>query len=126
MIFAKYALMLVLAVFACQSFAADDSNDSQEKLKETIAYLTQRVAEADVIFIRNSKEYRPAEAAKHMTRKYEYFREQIRSPEDFIRLTATESLVSGKPYLVKSKDGRTIPCSEWLHGILREHRASQD
>jgi hypothetical protein len=126
MILSKYALMVVLAVFASQSLATDDFTNSQEELRDTIVYLTQRVAEADVVFIRNSKEYTPAEAAKHMTRKYEHFKEKIQSPEDFIRLTATKSVVSGKPYLVRMKDGRTIPCAEWLHGILRDYRVSQD
>jgi hypothetical protein len=125
MTFRKHAFVLVFAGFAGLSLAADGSTRSQENFQETIAYLTLRVAEADVTFIRNSKDYTPVEAAKHLTSKYQYFKEEIRTPEDFIRLIATKSIMSGKPYLVRTRDDKIIPCSEWLHGILHEYRHLQ-
>jgi len=46
------------------------------------------------------KSYSSEAAAEHARTKYRYFRSQIETPEDFIRLCATKSLISGKPYLV--------------------------
>jgi low affinity Fe/Cu permease len=121
----RYAPLVLLAVLACQNVAADDSDRSQENLDEVITYLTERVAAADVTFIRNSKEHTPEEAARHMLRKYKYFKKEIKTPEDFIRLTATRSTTTDEPYLGKTKDGRMLLSSNWLHRILWEYRQSQ-
>jgi hypothetical protein len=122
----RYVPLVVLAVLACQNVAADDSDRSQENLDEVITYLTERVAAADVTFIRNSREHTPEEAARHMLRKYKYFKKEIKTPEDFIRLTATRSTTTDEPYLVKTKDGRTLLSSDWLRRILLEYRQSQE
>nr|MBP7275588.1 DUF5329 family protein [Kiritimatiellia bacterium] len=72
--------------------------------------------------IRNGKEYTPAEAVNHMVRKRDHFKDQITSAEDFIRLAATKSEVSGKPYLVKTADGKTEELAAWLTRELERYR----
>jgi hypothetical protein len=54
--------------------------------------------------------------------KYEHFKAQIKTPEDFIRLAATKSLLTGQPYLVRTRDGKEMPLNTWLTDALREHR----
>jgi hypothetical protein len=39
-------------------------------------------------FIRNGASHTPAEAVAHVKAKYEHFKNQIKTPEEFIRLSA--------------------------------------
>ena len=51
-------------------------------------------------------------------------RDEIDTPEEFIELCATRSLLSGKPYQVINKHGETVDTSEWLTAELNEYRNS--
>ena|SRR5207253_11300271 len=95
-----------------------------EKLDETISYLLNYVAASNATFIRNGTSHTPAEAVAHIKAKYEHFKTEIKTPEDFIRLSASKSLMSGQPYLVRTPDGKEIRLDEWLTEALRAHRAS--
>jgi hypothetical protein len=68
------------------------------------------------------KAHTPQEAVAHVRAKYEHFKAQIKTPEDFIRLAATKSLLTGQPYLVRTRDGKEMPLNTWLTDALREHR----
>jgi hypothetical protein len=94
-----------------------------ENLEETIAYLLDYVAHSNATFIRNGTTHTPAEAVAHIKAKYEHFKSRIDSPEDFIRLSASKSLVSGKPYLVRMPDGKELHLDAWLTEALQKHRA---
>jgi hypothetical protein len=89
---------------------------------ETIEYLIASVSESDLTFIRNGKRYAGNEAAVHMRKKYDYFDDDIVSAEDFIRLAATRSLMSGKPYYVVLADGTRTKTADWLGTRLGEYR----
>jgi hypothetical protein len=93
-----------------------------EDLQSTIAFLLAYVKNSDVIFIRNNREHRPEEAAAHMRRKYEHFKDQIKTPEDFILLAGAKSLMIGKAYQVRMKDGKTMLTRTWLEEALVRHR----
>ena len=95
-------------------------------LSETIQYLLNFVKTSDCIFIRNNKEHTSAEAASHMQKKYEHFKDRIKTPEDFIRLTATKSLMTGKLYYIKLKDGKKLSSEAWLLRALEEYRQKQN
>ena len=96
-----------------------------EDLESTIQYLLDYVKNSEVVFIRNSHEHRSHEAAAHMRKKYAHFKDKIRTPEDFIRLTGTKSLMTGKYYQIRTKDGVTMPAQKWLEGILKEYRMKE-
>src|SRR6266576_247642 len=98
---------------------------SAEDLNQAVGYLLDFVAKSDCNFIRNGKSYPPKEASEHLKGKYEHCRKEIKTPEDFIRLAARKSLVSGQAYRVKSKDGKAIECATWLGKILEDYRKSQ-
>jgi hypothetical protein len=98
-----------------------DVNGSED-VDKVIKYLLDYVRKSDVIFIRNGKEHNPQAAAEHMERKLEHFRDEIETPEDFIRLTGTKSILSGKPYLVRFLDGEEIRSKEWLEKALEQYR----
>ena len=101
-----------------------ETASKKENTGEIIAYLLDEVAKSHLTFIRNGTEYSGQEAADHVRSKYEYFKSRIKSPEDFIQVCASQSLVSGKPYLVSTAQGR-IPVAKWLRAILTEHKKKQ-
>ena len=77
-----------------------------ESLEQTVNYLIDHVAKSDATFIRNGVSHTPAEAVAHIKAKYEHFKNQITTPEDFSRLTASKRLLTGKPYLVRAPNGK--------------------
>lgn len=98
---------------------------AEEDLQETIDYLLDYVRTSDVIFIRNNKEHTPEEAADHIFKKYKHYKKKIKTPEDFIRLAATKSMMSGKAYQIRTADGVTMTTAEWLTKALEEYRSNR-
>ncbi len=103
-------------------FAAPAHPAPSGDVDQTVEYLLDRVAHSDATFIRNGQSYNGADAAAHLRSKYDYFKHRINSPEDFIRLAASKSELSGRPYQVKTRDGRLLTSAEWLSQVLAEHR----
>jgi len=95
-----------------------------ESLDQTINFLLNHIAKADAVYVRNGSTYTPAQAAEHIRAKYEHFTSQIKTPEDFIRLAASKSLLSGQPYKVRPRGEKEQTMSEWLTKALQEHRAA--
>ena len=95
-----------------------------EPVDRIVQHLIAYVAQSDLTFIRNSKQYTAKEAAEHMQKKYEYYRNDIETPESFIELCATRSVLSGEPYLIINEQGEKIRTSEWLLKELQEYRNS--
>jgi hypothetical protein len=95
-----------------------------ESLDQTIQYLLDYVANSQATFTRNGTSHTPAEAVDHIRAKYEHFKDQIKTPQDFIRLSASKSLLTGKPYLVRTPDGKEMRLDAWLEDALRAHRAA--
>jgi hypothetical protein len=93
-----------------------------ESLEKTIDYLLDYVAKSDVTFVRNGQTHTPPQAVDHIKAKYEHFKKEIKTPEDFIRLSASKSLLTGQPYLVRTKDGKEMHLDAWLTDALKKHR----
>ena len=110
-------LMLMLLVLTPQAQAATS-------LDQTIAFLLQKIESTDATFIRNGKNYTSKQGVEHVRAKYEHFKKEIKTPEDFIRLSATQSLVSGKPYRVRFADGHEMRVADWLKDELQKYRAA--
>jgi hypothetical protein len=94
-----------------------------EDLDATVEYLITYVKESDVAFERNSTRYNGIEAAEHINMKYRHFKDDIDTPEKFIALCATGSLVTGKPYFIITREGEQLPSSEWLNAALAGYRS---
>jgi Family of unknown function (DUF5329) len=116
--FFRSPLLILIA-----SIALANSAKSAESLDQTISYLIDYVANSKATFIRNGSSYRPGEAAEHIKAKYAHFKKDIRTPEDFIRLSASKSILSGKPYLVRLPDGKEMHLDAWLTDALERHRS---
>lgn len=98
---------------------------AEESLEQTIAFLLHRIEAADATFIRNGQAHTPQEAVDHIKAKYAHFKKDIKTPEDFIRLAASKSWLTGKPYLVRTPEGKEIHLDEWLTEALKAHRAGE-
>ena len=120
----KYPIIILAALFSV-NIAFAETTASTDNPEQAIKYLLDFIANSDCTFIRNGKSYAPKEALEHIKAKYEYFKTEIKTPEDFIRFAATKSELSGKPYLVKFKDGKEMECAEWLSKALDDYRKSQ-
>ncbi|MEO5702501.1 MAG: DUF5329 family protein [Gammaproteobacteria bacterium] len=94
-----------------------------ENLQKTIKHLLAVVANSNHTFIRNGEAHTGKEAAQHMQAKYKHFKHKIKTPEDFIRLAASKSIMSGRPYLVKI-GSKEIRADRWLLSVLEEYRES--
>ena len=79
--------------------------------EEEITHLLQYIEDSDCIFIRNDKEYGSSQAKNHLEHKYKHAKRWIRTAEDFIKVIATKSSLSGMPYMVNC-DGQKMPSSK--------------
>lgn len=91
-------------------------------LEETVEYLIGFVDDSQVTFVRNGSKYPSGEAAAHIRKKYRHFIDRIDTPEKFIELCASRSLVTGREYQVITADGAHVPSSNWMLGALAAYR----
>ncbi len=91
--------------------------------QELIDQLIQEVGQMnDVTFIRNGSDHDAKEAADHLRQKMHYFEGEIHTADDFIRLCATHSELSGLPYKVREADGTVRDSAPFLHDLLLKLR----
>jgi enoyl-CoA hydratase/carnithine racemase len=97
-------------------------SDAEDKLIDT---LIQRVSKMSaMVFMRNGNEYTAADAAKHMQAKYDYFKKELATAEDFIERCASRSEMTGQAYKVKLNNGTVRDANEFLNSELRAMRQS--
>lgn len=90
-----------------------------------IDQLIDRVAQmSTVVFIRNGSEASAHDAAAHLRDKYDYFRDQIVTAEDFIRLCGTRSEMTRIAYRVRFAGGQERPAAEVLQEQLNALRSA--
>lgn len=87
---------------------------AEEPLASRINTLILTIEDSGCHFIRNGKTYTPVESVAHIKKKYKYFRNDIDSIDKFIELSASKSLISGKPYYVLCDDGQRQVSATWL------------
>ena len=54
----------------------------------------------------------------HVRAKLRTFQSADQNAGGFIRLAGTSSLLTGKPYLVRTRDGKEMPLNAWLTDAL--------
>ena len=82
--------------------------------KDKIDYLLGKLATSHVSFIRNGEEHNGAWAKAHLEKKFKDLSGQDLTADEFIRNVASTSTQTGKPYLIKSKDGHTEEAGKWF------------
>lgn len=114
------SLFAILPLLATTAFAAAPKADAE------IDALLKRLRTSGCSFQRNGTWYEAAKATEHLQTKRAYFdkKGKLSSAEDFIRLAATESSMSGKAYQVKCPDQPQVPSARWLLAELAKLRAA--
>lgn len=74
----------------------------------------------DAQFIRNGSAYNATEAGAHLRMKLKYAGRTVKTAPDFIRLCGSASSMSGKPYLIRYKDGREVKSGDFLWTELKK------
>jgi Family of unknown function (DUF5329) len=71
-------------------------------------------------FVRNGTAYDAKAAADHLRLKLKNAGDRVTTAEDFIRLCASVSSLSGKPYQIRFSDGRVVSSEAFLRERLVE------
>lgn len=116
-------LLFAMAIILFSCFAAQGGEPSNrgKNTDVVIEYLLDQIARSNLTFIRNGAEYSGREAAIHIRDKYAYLKSQVKSPEDFIHVCASQSLLSGEYYMISTEHGQ-ITVEKWLEQKLKGDR----
>lgn len=89
--------------------------------KQKIEALIKQVADLkDAKFVRNGSNYNADSAAVFLRRKWEANESEVKTARDFIDKVASFSGTSGKPYLIRFKDGGEIKSRDFLLAQLKK------
>lgn len=83
-----------------------------------IDFLISYVNNSSCIFNRNGIDYTGSEAITHIKRKYDYYKNDIKTTRDFIKFSATKSEMSGRKYTVRCKNNEPQELGKWLEKAL--------
>ena len=106
---------LFIAIGHCP--AAEPTPAEKAKIEALIANVEGL---ADAKFVRNGTTYDAKTAAKFLRGKWNSNSDDIATAADFIAKAATGSSTSGKPYLIRQKDGSETKCAEYLAAQLKK------
>ena len=110
------AAFVILALFS----GALSAQDNIEKKK--IEFLISSVENMKgAIFIRNGSEHDGKAAAEHLRMKLKNAGGYVQTADDFIRLCASQSYITGKPYMIRLSNGKTIKSEEYFREKLKEY-----
>jgi len=107
-------------LFSNAAYSNIDKNQQME-----IDFLISYVHNSKCIFNRNGINYKGSEAVTHIKRKYDYFKNEIKTTKDFIELAATKSEISGRNYTVKCKNSKLQELGKWLLKALSTLRKNK-
>ena len=121
---------LVLSLLVCCSviFVFTDKNaraDVPENQVAEVNHLISFVKTSDCVLNRNGTDHPGEKSVAHIQKKYNYFRNKIKSTEDFIDYSATKSTMSGKYYTVTCPGQETVRSQDWLLKELARFRSTQ-
>ena len=107
---------VILAIFS-GSLSAQDNIE-----KKKIEFLISSVENLKgAIFIRNGSEHDGKAAAEHLRMKLKNAGSYVKTADDFIRLCASKSYITGRPYMIKLSNGKTIKSEEYFREKLKEY-----
>ncbi len=111
----KFLVILLVAV------SAGALADTQKEIEHLLDF----VVNTSCKYERNGTLYGGIEAQGHIKKKYQYFMDKIKSAEDFIKYSATESTISGKKYTILCENKPVQNSADWLLEELKKFRQGQ-
>lgn len=117
----KHLSLLAIATIAMSVSAAVPTPAAKAEIDQ----LLTRLQSSGCQFERNGSWHDATEARAHIERKYRYLlkKELVGTTEDFIKLAASQSSVSGKPYQVKC-GAEQVTSGRWMTDQLKQVRAT--
>jgi hypothetical protein len=107
-------LMILFALVAASAYAQDHPETTK------IQYLISCVEALEgARFIRNGSEYDARAASNHLRLKLKTAGGKVRTAEDFITLCASQSSMTGQPYLIRFADGTTVKSEVFFRNKLK-------
>ncbi len=95
---------------------------AQADYKTEIEHLIGYVKATECTYIRNGTSHNGLEGASHIKKKYDHHKKDVASAEDFIRLSATKSMISGSKYYIKCPGSPKVESGVWLLQELERYR----
>ena len=117
----KYLFIISVMICNVAMFDVTMADVPADQLKE-VNHLLDYVKDSACTINRNGTDYPANEGVDHIKRKYDYFRSDINSSEDFIEYSATKSTMSGKYYTVSCPGKETMKTRDWLLAELKRFR----
>ncbi|MDR0550008.1 MAG: DUF5329 family protein [Deltaproteobacteria bacterium] len=108
-------LTLTLSIFFLAASAEALPPAEAQRVEKFLTALSQ---EKDLVFIRNGSEYPASRAVRHLRRKLKSSQDKLRTADEFIDQVASKSSLSGKPYLIRQKDGVKEEAGPYFHKLL--------
>mgnify|MGYP001815368572 CR=1 FL=1 len=108
----------LILLFFSVALLADVPGEQQAEVN----YLLNYVEKSGCVMNRNGSRHNGGEAVSHIQKKYDYFRDEINSTEDFIEYSATKSTMSGKYYTVECPGAEPVKSQDWLLDALQVYR----
>ena len=118
----QFKLILIFAfTLASGDFSFAQAQTLPNSEKQKIEALIKHVADLkDAKFVRNGSAYNADSAAVFLRRKWEANESEVKTARDFIDKVASFSGTSGKPYLIRFKDGSEIKSRDFLLAQLKK------
>ena len=118
----KYFLQLFFALFTITIAHADVPPAQQSEVEHLLGF----VRTSSCLISRNGTTHHGQEAAAHIQKKYDYFRDRITTTEQFIEYSATKSTMSGGYYTVLCNGQAPVRTKDWLLEELEIYRGLQE
>jgi hypothetical protein len=113
----RYLLALLILAMNASAYAGSTTPLEARKIEYLIAAI-ETLPNAQ--FIRNGSAYDAKSAADHLRLKLRNASARVVTAEDFIRVCASVSSVSGLPYQIRFADGSTVTSETFLRQKLLE------
>lgn len=112
------ALLSLFALLLTERTGADVPDADRHEVQHLLDYLRG----SDCVMERNGEQRSSEDAYAHVKKKYDYFRDNIETPEEFIDYAATKSTMSGKYYRVICPGDPPVRTRDWLLDELHRYR----
>jgi hypothetical protein len=112
-------ILLVVLVTGTPSWVYGQSKPltEREKIEALIMHIENL---KDAVFIRNGREYDAKTAASFLRAKWRTNDTEVKTARDFIAKVASVSSTTGRPYLIRFRDGREIRSGDYLLAELNK------
>jgi hypothetical protein len=111
-----FTLATASTLILANSARADDAAE-KKKIEALIKHIEDQ---KDARFVRNGRENDAKTWAGYMKVKWRRAESEVKTAKDFIEQCASKSEVSGKPYMIKFKDGKEQKMGEYLTAALKK------